>query len=591
MEIIIKTLELLFSAFSFLTGYHLVRDRAPLARAAKRCALVMGGYWAVFLPRLVYLRMAGLTDIGKMTMLREALCLRNSVVPFAGYAGGFVLAVLAVLLLIRVPKVHSLLSVWLMVVMPVTAAGVIAYYAPALPELTALLGNLQLVMCSMGAGCVLAMWPLRALAWPRHVRAGVFLLALAGHYLLPQATVGALQLIGNRVSFTFDLDALYLPAICCALGRCMGQEQESARVNARGETAAPYFGRETTGVIKGVCVVMMFVHHFFTLPEWYVEGVAYPQLHGFAELMNLPLAACVPVFAFITGYFYAYRRERTLRYSLRKIGGVLNVYWIIQLLLFAVAAAGGAALSFTGFLWEMVGLESTVMLFNWYIAFYIMAMLMLPGLVRLPQCGPLTSSLALIGLPVLAATAVRALPGLDAHAGTAAQYMLDGVTGLGAGYIAARYGLFELLDRALGERRRVRLPLAAGLGLLAFFGRKYAPRLVIALPGLTENWALRVSMDVLYAPLLVYAMANLLPALPHAVRRVLGEMGRYALHMWLISCVFFNVSKVVYQPLLYLAKQPVLVTLWGLALCYAAARGVDALVCAVRGRCRMKKFS
>ncbi|MBR2986658.1 MAG: hypothetical protein IKC63_01435, partial [Clostridia bacterium] len=48
---------------------------------------------------------------------------------------------------------------------------------------------------------------------------------------------------------------------------------------------------------------------------------------------------------------------------------------------------------------------------------------------------------------------VSALPGLDAHAGTAAQYMLDGVTGLGAGYIAARYGLFELLDRALSERR------------------------------------------------------------------------------------------------------------------------------------------
>jgi len=42
------------------------------------------------------------------------------------------------------------------------------------------------------------------------------------------------------------------------------------------------------------------------------------------------------------------------------------------------------------------------------------------------------------------------------------------------------------------------------------------------------------------------------------------------------------------QPLLYLPKNPILVTLWGLALCYLAARGVDMLV---RAAGRLKKFS
>jgi hypothetical protein len=94
-------------------------------------------------------------------------------------------------------------------------------------------------------------------------------------------------------------------------------------------------------------------------------------------------------------------------------------------------------------------------------------------------------------------------------------------------------------------------------------------------------------MDVLYAPLLVYAMANVLPLLPEMLRRLLGGMGRCALEMWLISCVFFNVSKAAYQPLLYLLKNPVLVTLWGLALCYAAARGVQGIFTLIG---RLKKF-
>ena len=484
MEFIIKTLELFFSAFSFLTGYRLIRGNKPLAGAVKRCALVMGAYWAVFLPRLIYLRVMGLTDIGRATILREALCLRSSVIPFAGYAGGFVLSVMLLLLLVRIPKVSAALSIWLMVVMPVTAAEVLAFYTPMQPDLTALLCNLQMAVCAMGAGCVLAMWPPRVPKLSKPVRAGVLALAAAGHYALPQITLGALQLIGNRVSFTFDMDAVYLAAGFCAFwGR-----QESAPKTAAQATGKPYFDRETTLIIKGVCVVMMFVHHFFTFPNWYVEGIGYPDLLGFADLFQLPLAACVPVFAFITGYFYAFGRDRSLRYSLGKIAGTLKSCWLIQVLLYGLAAWGGAQLSASGFLWELIGLENSVVVFNWYIAFYIMAMLMLPGLTHLPQRSVFASSLALIGLPVLAATAVVALAPPQSHAVVAAQYMLNGVCGLGAGYITARYRLFDGLQRALGCRRGVRLCWAAALGLLAFFGRKYAPRLVIPLPGLGESW-------------------------------------------------------------------------------------------------------
>lgn len=588
MEIIIKTLELLFSAFSFLTGYRLTRTgKAQVKKTALVCAAVMSTYWAVFLPVLLIKRRLGLSDIGRVTILWEALCFGTDTLPFAGFVGGLVLSLLLMLLLTRVPRVHPLFSIWLMVVMPVTAAGTIAYYAPMQPKLVTALSNLQLAICCVGAGCALASWPKAGWNASKPVRAALCALALTGHYVLPQITLGALQLVGNRISFTFDMDALYLTAVFLAVRGT----QVTACLMEDVQESAPYFDRRITSAIKGVCIVMMFGHHFFTFPEWYVQGVSYPALAGFAQVFRLPLSICVPVFAFITGYFYAFSRKKTLRGSLEKIAGVMVVYWLIQVLLYALAAAGGAKLDAGTFLWEMIGLENAVVTFNWYIAFYIMAMLMLPLLTRLPQRGACVSSLIVIGLPVLAATAVRALAPYGSHVATAAQYMLDGVTGLGAGYVVARFGFYEKLDGILGGRRFVRGAACVGFGLMAFLGRYYAPRLVVPLPGLAESWALRISMDVLYAPIVVYTLANLLPLLPGACLRMLSELGKYSLHMWLISCVFFNAGKAVYQPLLYLPKQPLLVLLWGLMVCYAAARLVDVILSALNRIAKGKKFS
>ena len=205
-------------------------------------------------------------------------------------------------------------------------------------------------------------------------------------------------------------------------------------------------------------------------------------------------------------------------------------------------------------------------------------MLMLPLLMRLPHGHVVSAALVFIALPVLAATAVRALAGYDSYAQRAAQAMLDGVCALGAGVIVGRFSLYTRgLDAVLGGRRGVRPALCALLLAAAMMGRYYAPRLIVALPWGGEAWQVRVSMDALYAPVAVYALANLLAACPvRAVRVALGELGWHSLTMWLLHAVFFNVSKEAFQPVLYAPGHAALDLAWGLALCYAAARLVDA---------------
>lgn len=64
-----------------------------------------------------------------------------------------------------------------------------------------------------------------------------------------------------------------------------------------------YLDRPISDAIKGIALIFMFIHHFFTFPEWYVSGISYPELSLFARLFCWPLKICVSVFAFLTGYF------------------------------------------------------------------------------------------------------------------------------------------------------------------------------------------------------------------------------------------------------------------------------------------------
>ena len=89
----------------------------------------------------------------------------------------------------------------------------------------------------------------------------------------------------------------------------------------------PYFSCKMTNAIKGIALVMMFIHHFFTFPSMWTNGIRYPILEKWAPYLCEPTKICVPIFCFITGYTYYFCKNKNLVYSLRKITDLLIVYW------------------------------------------------------------------------------------------------------------------------------------------------------------------------------------------------------------------------------------------------------------------------
>ena len=100
-------------------------------------------------------------------------------------------------------------------------------------------------------------------------------------------------------------------------------------------TSKNFIDREYTNIIKGIALLLMFIHHLFTFPDTFlIKNINVPDLQCFAEIFNEPTKICVSIFAFVTGYFYFFNKSKTYRYSLKKASDLYVNYLVVFILLF-----------------------------------------------------------------------------------------------------------------------------------------------------------------------------------------------------------------------------------------------------------------
>lgn len=338
-----------------------------------------------------------------------------------------------------------------------------------------------------------------------------------------------------------------------------------------------YFDRSISDAIKGVALILMFIHHFFTFPEWYEDGISFPLLRPFITGLCGPTQICVSVFAFLTGYFFFLGCDKGYRHSLRKIRDILVSYWMVYLPFLALALALGCySLGRTEMLQEAFGLGSEVMIFCWYVYFYCIVMLLLPLVARL-STEVLWANVLMLGLlPLIGFVALRELVP-DTILDTLATSLLEWYPCVLTGFLFAKFDLFETLLEPAGRNfssRWGKAILWLSLACCVCLTKALLPRLRVVQASVHGYWLdIPVNMDVIYAPIFLYGLKNLLEQIKwDKLISLLGKIGQESLLMWFLHCLFFNCCSEFTQPLLYWPKLAILVLPWGLAICYAVAR-------------------
>lgn len=91
--------------------------------------------------------------------------------------------------------------------------------------------------------------------------------------------------------------------------------------------------KKTTQMIKGIAILIMIMHHFIVIP--------FSELPYLVTLFGYACKICVAIYAVLSGYGYFFAREKTVRYGLKKIWGLLQIYWLSLFTLFIPAAMLG----------------------------------------------------------------------------------------------------------------------------------------------------------------------------------------------------------------------------------------------------------
>lgn len=225
---------------------------------------------------------------------------------------------------------------------------------------------------------------------------------------------------------------------------------------------------------------------------------------------------------------------------------------------------------------EFFALYRPVMWFCWYVAFYIVSMLLLPLSVKFSDNLWIAIVSGMI-LPYGIGVCVNHFLEMPMVISRVIADVSTFYPVVSMGYICSKFGIFEMIDRyVLRKKRTIVTCVASGVILfILFIGQHY-----IAQGTLNSLFHGLLSLCLYYAsiPLFVFGLVIIINC--RKIKKgcwILREIGKKSMYMWFIHSVFFNCSKEIFQPILYWPKDPVLVVLWGLIICWCAAWGFETL--------------
>lgn len=132
--------------------------------------------------------------------------------------------------------------------------------------------------------------------------------------------------------------------------------------------------------MQGIAILMMVIHHTFGFPELILPGISYMGISvgsvSIEVLVGQMCKICVALFAFGTGYGLAFKNIQ-LSYVLNKIYSLLTLYWFSLAVFYIVKLIGGEKISIVNLLLNLCLYKTDINHAAWYLAFYIVAMIVL----------------------------------------------------------------------------------------------------------------------------------------------------------------------------------------------------------------------
>ena len=308
----------------------------------------------------------------------------------------------------------------------------------------------------------------------------------------------------------------------------------------------PYFDYSMTNRIKGIAILLMVAHHALTFPNYYISSdiITGPWV-WFAKIFQAPFRICVPVFAFLTGYFYCFARDKSLKYSFKKIMMFLLTYWKIYIpfLVIAVLTCSYRP-GVQDIVLEAFGLRRNIMIFCWYVPFYLVSMLLLPIVIRIFDKNRGLSIVCIFTFPILCFELYNCIQPQYKLLREIVFYIGDWFSVIYVGYLFAKEHVFSMVHSKMEKlhlSKGIRLGISVGLILFTMIIRNYCVYFTRA-----------VRIDILLAPIFIFSTIEVITSVhSHYLNSLLEVFGKNSTLIWFSHCLFYGICREKTQPLLF----------------------------------------
>lgn len=334
--------------------------------------------------------------------------------------------------------------------------------------------------------------------------------------------------------------------------------------------------KNDTLIIKAVAIILMFTHHFFGFPNWYIENINFNNSMNIMIVVGQILQICVGIFAFITGYCYYFSKNKTYKYSIKKIANIICSYLFVFICIVIFALIIGVIkFDFKYILRELLLFDNKIMCFCWYVGFYILTMLILPIFAKMYNTSKILSMVIII-------LAKNLLISLMFNGSVNNLVILKTIQKLITyfpivliGYIFANFSIFDKIENKIVKKHInnnfLEIILSISLICISLMIKE------IWDGTMKENITYYLYIiDVIGVPIFIIGLINIIKKIKITkFTNIFLELGKYSMLMWFIHCIFFNVCKNFFQPILYYFNNYLAVLIWGISLNYILARIVN----------------
>ncbi len=313
--------------------------------------------------------------------------------------------------------------------------------------------------------------------------------------------------------------------------------------------------KKTTQMIKGIAILIMIMHHF-------CATTLFPDLSAGFVKFGAACKICVAIYAVLSGYGYFFAREKTVRYGLKKIWGLLQIYWLSLFTLFIpTAMRGGWKMTPYQMIVQMFGLLPNLNWFAWYVFFYVFCMMVMPVLCkyRVFRFKPIVNLGLMLIVPYALEVVLHMMPNYETNT------IIHDLFSCFLYFPCFLVGYWMAENQVVEKSKQIkwmRNPIGCVIGIVAVFAVRIFVRSVAGF-----------LLDVFYAPILICAAANLFEELECVpIWAMFNTLGKYSTGMWFFHAVFFSTYVCDwFQPILKLVSWPPLMYLWLVILSLAGA--------------------